>query len=68
MNKYQRLLQETYVLTGEGKMDEFKTYLSDNVSWTEAADFCHLYEFDENDKVKKFIKIVDSAAVNKVFN
>lgn len=28
------------------------------------ADFCHLYEFDENDKVKKFIQIVDSATVN----
>jgi len=130
MNKYQKLLHETYVLTGQGKMDEFKTYLSDNVSWTEAAgfpyagtyiganevvknvherlgtewegysakddiytfnenivivygkysgtykatgksfiaDFCHLYEFDENDKVKKFIQIVDSATVLKVFN
>ncbi|MBU3156562.1 nuclear transport factor 2 family protein [Clostridium estertheticum] len=127
MNKYQKLLHETYVLTGEGKMEEFKTYLSDKVSWTEAAgfpyagiyigpdevvknvherlgtewegyaakdniytfnenivivygnysgtykltgksfiaDFCHLYEFDENDKVKKFIQIVDSATVNK---
>ncbi|PFF53310.1 ketosteroid isomerase, partial [Bacillus cereus] len=28
MNKYQKLLHETYVLTGEGKMDAFKTYLS----------------------------------------
>ena len=122
MNKYQKLLHETYVLTGEGKLDAFKTYLSENVSWTEAAgfpyavvknvherlgtewddysakdeiyafnnntvivygkysgtykatgksfiaDFCHLYEFDENDKVKKFIQIVDSATVNEVLS
>ena len=39
MNKYQKLLHETYVLTGEGKLDAFKTYLSENVSWTEAAGF-----------------------------
>ncbi|HHQ8914937.1 TPA: nuclear transport factor 2 family protein, partial [Bacillus cereus] len=31
-------------------------------------DFCHLYEFDENDKVKKFIQIVDSATVNEVLS
>ena len=122
MNKYQKLLHETYVLTGQGKMDDFKTYLSENVSWTEAAgfpyavvknvherlgtewddysakdeiyafnnntvivygkysgtykatgksfvaDFCHLYKFDENDKVKKFIQIVDSATVNEVLS
>ena len=129
MNKYQKLLHETYVLTGEGKLDAFKTYLSENVSWTEAAGFpyagtyigpgevvktymnvlaqngmtialkmksmllitillscmenivghiklqeivhsrfCHLYKFDENDKVKKFIQIVDSATVNEVLS
>ncbi|AJQ57644.1 ketosteroid isomerase [Bacillus thuringiensis] len=130
MNKYQKLLHETYVLTGEGKLDAFKTYLSENVSWTEVAgfpyagtyigpdevvknvherlgtewdnysakdeiytfnnntvivygkysgtykatgksfvaDFCHLYKFDENDKVKKFIQIVDSATVNEVLS
>lgn len=130
MNKYQKLLHETYLLTGEGKLEEFKTYLSKDVSWTEAAgfpyagtyigpdevvknvherlgaewkdysakdyiyafnenivivygkysgtykateksfvaDFCHLYEFDETDKVKKFIQVVDSATVNKVFH
>ena len=39
MNKYQKLLHETYVLTSEGKLDAFKTYLSENVSWTEAAGF-----------------------------
>ncbi|MBL2086588.1 ketosteroid isomerase, partial [Klebsiella pneumoniae] len=32
------------------------------------ADFCHLYKFDENDKVKKFIQIVDSATVNEVLS
>lgn len=32
------------------------------------ADFCHLYELDENDKVKKFIQIVDSATVNEVLS
>lgn len=130
MNRYQKLLKETYMLTGQGKLDEFKTYLSDDVSWTEAdgfpyagtyigpeevvknvherlgiewegysakdeiyafnenivivygkysgiykatgksfiADFCHLYEFDDDDKVKKFIQIVDSATVNKVLS
>ena len=39
MNKYQKLLHETYVLTGEAKLDAFKTYLSENVSWTEVAGF-----------------------------
>ncbi len=28
MNKYQKLLHETYVLTGEGKLDTFKTYMN----------------------------------------
>ncbi len=28
MNKYQKLLHETYVLTGEGKLDAFKTYMN----------------------------------------
>ena len=27
------------------------------------ADFVHVYEFDENDKVSKFIQVVDSAIV-----
>ena len=122
---YKDLLHKTYLLTGEGKLDEFKTYLSDNISWTEAAgfpyagtyigpdqvvenvhhrlgnewlnysdkdlaysfnanlvmvygkysgtykktkksfeaDFVHIYEFDNNEKVSKFIQVVDSATV-----
>ncbi|PFR11936.1 nuclear transport factor 2 family protein, partial [Bacillus cereus] len=42
------------------------TYKITGKSFT--ADFCHLYEFDENDKVKKFIQIVDSATVNEVLS
>lgn len=128
MNKYEKLLHETYVLSSQGKLEEFKSYLHPEVSWTEAAgfpyagtyigsdeviknvhqrlgtewegfsakdiiytfnqnivivygkysgtyketkkfftaDFCHLYEFDKNDKIKKFIQVVDSATVNQV--
>lgn len=122
---YQENLHKTYLLTGSGKLEEFKSYLAENVSWTEAAgfpyagtyigpdnviknvherlgsewdnysatdisytfnenvvmvygqyrgtykktnktfvaDFVHLYEFNHDDKVQKFIQIVDSAIV-----
>lgn len=126
MNKYEKLVQQTYALMGQGKIEEFKSHLSGQISWTETAgyayagtfvgpdeviknvhqrlgtewdnftakdelyasnnnivmvygkysgtykltgkyftaDFCHIYEFDENDKVKKFVQVVDSATVN----
>ncbi len=53
MNKYQKLLHETYVLTGEGKLDAFKTYLSENVSWTEAAWFPYAGTYVGSDEVVK---------------
>ena len=53
MNKYQKLLHETYVLTGEGKLDAFKTYLSENVSWTEAAGFPYAGTYIGPDEVVK---------------
>lgn len=36
---YQVILAKTYELTGQGKLEEFATYLADDVSWTEAAGF-----------------------------
>lgn len=53
MNKYQKLLHETYVLTGEGKLDVFKTYLSEKVSWTEAAGFPYAGTYIGPDEVVK---------------
>lgn len=53
MNIYQKLLHETYVLTGEGKLDAFKMYLSDNVSWTEAAGFPYAGTYVGPDEVVK---------------
>lgn len=123
--RYQKKLHETYLLTGQGRLDELKNYLAPEVEWTEAAgfpyagtyvgpdevtknvherlgsewdnygaedlkysfngstvmvygkysgtykitqksfvaDFVHVYEFDENDKVSKFIQVVDSVIV-----
>ncbi|EEM22597.1 hypothetical protein bthur0001_23000 [Bacillus thuringiensis serovar tochigiensis BGSC 4Y1] len=53
MNEYQKLLHETYVLTGERKLDAFKTYLSENVSWTEAAWFLYAGTYVGSDEVVK---------------
>ena len=39
-----------------------------HIKLQEIVHFCHLYKFDENDKVKKFIQIVDSATVNEVLS
>lgn len=122
---YQIKLHQTYLLTGEGRLEEFKKYLASEVEWTEAAgfpysgtyngpdevtknvherlgsewdnykaedlkytfngstvmvygkysgtykttkksfvaDFVHIYEFDVNDNVSKFVQVVDSAIV-----
>lgn len=122
---YQNKLHDTYILTAEGRLDEFKEYLAPNVEWTEAAgfpyagtyfgpdevvknvherlgaewenygakdikytfnestvmvygkysgiykathksfeaDFVHIYEFDTNNQVAKFVQVVDSAIV-----
>lgn len=122
---YRKNLHATYLLTGQGRLDEFKSYLAPEVEWTEAAgfpyagtyvgpdeviknvherlgsewdnygaedlkysfngstvmvygkysgtykatqksfvaEFVHVYEFDGNDKVSKFIQVVDSATV-----
>lgn len=40
------------------------TYISTGKSFV--ADFCHVYTFDSNNKIKKMIQVVDSAIVNKV--
>ena len=122
---YEKLLHETYLLTGQGELDKFKTYLAEDASWTEAAgfpyagtyvgpneivknvherlgsdwnnyaakdlaygfngnqvfvygkysgefkatgksfvaDFVHIYEFNDDNKVQKFIQVVDSQIV-----
>ncbi|MCD8898511.1 nuclear transport factor 2 family protein [Mammaliicoccus sciuri] len=122
---YKEKLKKTYLLTANGKLDEFKKYLSNDVIWTEAvgfpyagtyvgpdevvknvherlgtewsnysakdiiyafndnnvmvygkykgtykltnksfeADFVHIYEFDKNDYIKKFVQVVDSVMV-----
>ncbi|TDM45381.1 ketosteroid isomerase [Macrococcoides goetzii] len=37
--QYQSIIETTYRLVEEGKLDEFFTYLADDVSWTECAGF-----------------------------
>lgn len=36
---YQEILAKTYELTGQGNLEEFASYLAEDVSWTEAAGF-----------------------------
>lgn len=36
---YQSILAKTYDLTAQGKLDEFTSYLADDISWTEASGF-----------------------------
>ena len=37
--EYQKRLEETYQLTAQGQIDTFKTYLADDVIWTESIGF-----------------------------
>lgn len=39
MNIFQEILQETYCLTNNGKLETFKKYLNPRISWTEAKGF-----------------------------
>ncbi|MGR3742347.1 nuclear transport factor 2 family protein [Companilactobacillus sp. DQM5] len=50
---YEKLLHETYILTGQGKLDEFKSYLADDVSWTEAKGFPYAGTYVGPDEVIK---------------
>lgn len=36
---YQEILAETYTATAQGRISDFKKYLANDVSWTEAAGF-----------------------------
>lgn len=37
--QYQEIVKTTYRLVGEGQLDEFFTYLADDVTWTECDGF-----------------------------
>lgn len=50
---YEKLLHETYTLTGQGELDKFKTYLADDASWTEAAGFPYAGTYIGPDEIVK---------------
>ena len=53
MANYQELLEATYSLAGQGKLDEFATYLADDVSWTESEGFPYAGTYIGSDAVIK---------------
>ncbi len=36
---YKNILEETYLATAQGRIEDFKSHLAADVSWTEAAGF-----------------------------
>ena len=52
---YEKLFHEIYLLTGQGELDKFKSYLAEDASWTEAAGFPYSGTYVGLNEIVKYV-------------